>query len=147
VLPVHPGAAAYVDGEEKSFMDRYSDYIWWGLMAISALGSVGAWFASYLRKDERISNTTLRGRLLDMLAVARHSTSIEELDQMQDEADTILRDTLDSFERGGIEEGSLTAFHIALEQFHSAVADRKTLLMSMPPDSPKSNVQLIASAS
>ncbi len=54
---------------------------------------------------------------------------------------------LDSFERGGIEEGSLTAFHIALEQFHSAVADRKTLLMSMPPDSPKSNVQLIASAS
>src|SRR5947209_17549117 len=27
VIPAHPGAAAYVDGEEKSFMDRYSDYI------------------------------------------------------------------------------------------------------------------------
>jgi len=147
VLPVHPGAAAYVDGEEKSFMDRYGDYIWWGLMAMSALGSAGAWFASYLRKDERTSNTSLRGRLIDMLAIARHSTSIEELDQMQAEADGIMRDTLDCFERGGIEEGSLTAFHIALEQFHNAVADRKSLLMSMPPDTPKSNVQLIASAS
>ena len=33
-IPVHPGAAAFVDGEEKTFLDRYSDYIWWGLMAL-----------------------------------------------------------------------------------------------------------------
>ncbi len=143
VLPVHPGAAAYVDGEEKSFMDRYSDYIWWGLMAISALGSLGAWFASYLKKD----NTTLRGRLLDMLAAARRSSSLEELDQMQAEADEILRHTLDTFERGGIEEGSLTAFSIALEQFHNAVADRRSLLLAEPPQPPKTNVQWIANAS
>jgi TRAP transporter TAXI family solute receptor len=147
VIPVHPGAAAYVDGEEKSFMDRYSDYIWWALMAMSALGSLGAWFASYLRKDERTTTTSLRGRLLDMLAAARQSGSLEELDRMQSEADDIMRNTLDCFERGGIEEGSLTAFNIALEQFHNAVADRKALLLTMPPDAPKSNVQLIASAS
>ena len=47
VIPVHPGAAAFVDGEEKTFLDRYSDYIWWGLMALSAMGSAGAWFAGY----------------------------------------------------------------------------------------------------
>ena len=39
VIPAHPGAAAFVDGEEKTFLDRYSDYIWWGLMALSAMGS------------------------------------------------------------------------------------------------------------
>ena len=44
-IPVHPGAAAFVDGEEKTFLDRYSDYIWWALMAASAMGSAGAWFA------------------------------------------------------------------------------------------------------
>ena len=49
-IPVHPGAAAFVDGEEKSFLDRYSDYIWWSLMAMSATGSVGAWFAGYVRR-------------------------------------------------------------------------------------------------
>src|SRR6476620_4837302 len=37
VIPVHPGAAAFVDGEEKSFLDRYSDYIWWALMGLSAM--------------------------------------------------------------------------------------------------------------
>src|SRR6266403_845697 len=144
VIPVHPGAAAYVDGEEKTFLDRYSDYIWFGLMGLSLLGSVGAWFASYLKKDERSNNSSLRERLLDMLAAARHSDAADELDQLQAEADSILRDTLHCFEQGAIEEGALTAFNIALEQFHNAVADRKALLASMPQNLQRAGVQLRA---
>src|SRR5579864_1130556 len=98
VIPVHPGAAAFVDGEEKTFLDRYSDYIWWGLMALSATGSVGAWFAGYLKKDERHNNSHLRERLLDMIEAARRSEASDELDRMQTEADGILRDTLRCFE-------------------------------------------------
>lgn len=131
-IPAHPGAAAFVDGEEKTFLDRYSDFIWWGLMAVSAMGSAGAWFASYLKKDERNNNSTLRERLLEMIGLARKSDSTEELDQLQTEADGILRDTLQCFEHGAIEEGGLIAFNIALEQFHNAVADRRTVLMSLP---------------
>jgi TRAP transporter TAXI family solute receptor len=142
VIPVHPGAAAYVDGEEKTFLDRYSDYIWWGLMAMSAMGSAGAWFASQLKKDERTSNVTQRDRLLDMIALARRSESQDELDLMQTEADAILRDTLNCFENGAIEEGALATFNIALEQFHNAVADRKWLLMSTPRPPQIASVQL-----
>jgi TRAP transporter TAXI family solute receptor len=144
VIPVHPGAAAFVDGEEKTFLDRYSDYIWWALMALSATGSIGAWFASHLKKDERNVNSSLRDRLLDMLARARQSDSTEELDQMQTEADDILRETLHCFEHGAIEEGTLTAFNIALEQFHNAVADRKALLMSMPQNLQRAGAQFRA---
>src|ERR1700712_2619983 len=143
-IPVHPGAAAYVDGEEKTFLDRYSDYIWFSLMGLSLLGSIGAWFASYLKKDERSTNSSLRDRLLDMLALARHSDSTDELDQMQAEADNILRETLRCFEHGAIDEGALTAFNIALEQFHNAVADRKALLASMPQNLQRAAVQLRA---
>ena len=144
VIPVHPGAAAYVDGEEKTFLDRYSDFIWWGLMGLSAMGSAGAWFAGYLKKDERSNNSSLRARLLDMLSAARRSDSIEELDQMQTEADGILRDTLHRFEHGSIQEGALTAFNIAIEQFHNAVADRQALLMSMPQNLQRTGSQLRA---
>jgi TRAP transporter TAXI family solute receptor len=143
-IPVHPGAAAFVDGEEKTFLDRYSDYIWWGLMALSAMGSVGAWFAGYLKKDERNNNSSLRDRLLDMIATARRSDSPEELDQLQAEADDILRDTLHCYEHGAIEEGALTAFNIALEQFHNAVADRKALLFSLPQNLQRAGTQLRA---
>lgn len=147
VIPVHPGAAAFVDGEEKTFLDRYSDYIWWSLMALSAMGSAGAWFAGYLKQDERNTNTSQRDRLLDMLKAARRSDSTDELDQMQAEADDILRDTLVCFERGAIEQGTLTAFNIALEQFHNAVADRKALLMSMPQNLQRAATQFRAAGS
>jgi TRAP transporter TAXI family solute receptor len=143
-IPVHPGAAAFVDGEEKTFLDRYSDYIWWGLMALSAMGSAGAWFAGYLKQDERNTNSSERERLLNMLAAVRGCDSIEEIDRMQAEADDILRNTLLCFEHGAIAEGALTAFNIALEQFHNAVADRKALLINMPQTPPRAGVQLRA---
>lgn len=155
VIAVHPGAAAFVDGEEKSFLDRYSDYIWFVLIGLSGMGSAGAWLASYLRRDERNNNTNLRGRLLDMLGIARKCDSLSELDSMQAEADQILRETLTCYEHGAIEEGSLNAFNIALEQFHNAVADRKAVIaLELPAqdataatsdNSPRPNMQLLAS--
>lgn len=143
-IPAHPGAAAFVDGDEKTFLDRYSDYIWWMLMALSAMGSAGAWFAGYLKKDERHVNSSQRDRMLDMLTTARQSDSMEELDRMQSEADAILRDTLLCYEHGTIEEGTLTAFNIAIEQFHNAVADRKALLLSMPQNLQRASAQFRA---
>src|SRR6266481_523246 len=143
-IPVHPGAAAFVDGEEKTFLDRYSDYIWWGLMALSAMGSLGAWFAGYLKKDEHNNNTSMRERLLDMITAARRCDSTEELDQMQAEADDILRDTLLCFDHGAIAEGALAAFNVALEQLHHAVADRKALLLSIPQNLQRAGAQFRA---
>ena len=144
VIPAHPGAAAFVDGEEKTFLDKYSDYIWWGLMALSATGSLGAWFAGYLKRDERSNNSHLRERLLDMIEVARRSESIDELDVLQGEADTILRDTLRCFEDGAIQEGALTAFNIVLEQFHRAAADRRLLLATMAQNLQRAGAQFRA---
>jgi TRAP transporter TAXI family solute receptor len=144
VIPVHPGAAAFVDGEEKTFLDRYSDYIWWGLMGLSAMGSAGAWFAGHLKKDERDNNSDLRERLLAMLAASRRSDSLEELDRMQTEADDILRDTLHCYADGAIQEGALTAFNIALQQFHHAIADRKALLLNMPQNLQRAGAQFRA---
>ena len=99
-------------------------------MGLSAMGSIGAWFAGHLKKDERGNNSTLRERLLDMIATARRSDSLEELDLMQTEADDILRDTLHRFEHGAIADEVLTSFNIALGQFHHAVADRKAILIN-----------------
>lgn len=125
-LPAHPGAAAYVDGEERTFLDRYSDYIWGAIMLMSALGSAGAWFASRWR-DER-TGSPLRERLMAMLSLARVAPSNEDLSALQAEADDILRLALDGFEQGSLSESGLTAFDIAITQFHNAVADRRTFL-------------------
>ena len=135
-MPAHPGAAAYIDGTERTFLDKYSDYLWGGVLLLSALGSVTAWFRHYLKRDERNLNTLHRDKLLAAIATVRKMDSIEELDAMQHEADDILRETLECYDDGAIEEGDLSAYSLVLEQFHHAVADRRAALGARPPICP-----------
>jgi TRAP-type uncharacterized transport system substrate-binding protein len=145
-IPAHAGAAAYIDGTERTFLERYSDFFWLGVMVLSGLASVGAGLRHYFRRDERAHNTALRNRLVDMIETVRDSVSIGEVDQMQKEADAILRDTLNCFEDGAVEEDTLSAFTIALEQFHNAVADRKAWITNNPANSRRSSRPAAADA-
>ncbi len=43
---------------------------------------------------------------------------------MQGDADALLREALDCYDDGAIEEGDLSVIGLTLEQFHHAVADR-----------------------
>src|SRR6201996_9590282 len=38
-IPAHAGAAAYIDGTERTFLERYSDLIWGGILLLSIVGS------------------------------------------------------------------------------------------------------------
>ena len=53
---------------------------------------------------------------------------------MQGAADGVLREALDCYEDGAIEEGDLSVIGLALEQFHHAVADRRATIGAMAPD-------------
>jgi TRAP transporter TAXI family solute receptor len=127
-LPAHPGAAAYIDGNERSFMDRYSDYIWGVVLLFSVLGSATAAVRHFIRRDERKTNIMHRERLVDTISRVRKIDSIEELDALQGEADEILRETLDCYDDGAIDESDLAAYHLVLEQFHHAVVDRRAAI-------------------
>ena len=136
-LPAHPGAAAYIDGTERTFMDRYSDYIWGVVLLFSVLGSATAAFRHYIRRDERKLNILHREKLVDAIARARKIETVEELDALQQEADEILRETLDCFDDGAIEESDLAAYHLVLEQFHHAVVDRRAALSGTSVNLPR----------
>ncbi|MDB5603239.1 MAG: transporter [Bradyrhizobium sp.] len=133
-LPAHRGAAAYIDGTERTFLEKYSDYIWATVLLLSGLGSAGAWFRSYMKRDEKAHTIELRDRVLALIAQARDKNSTDELDDMQREVDRILREALNSYDDGALEEGDLSAFSLAFEQFHRAVVDRRAVLDNMPPD-------------
>jgi TRAP transporter TAXI family solute receptor len=136
-LPAHEGAAAYFDGNERTFLERYTDYIWGVILVLSGLGSVGAWLRHYWKRDERESYETHRDDLLDLISKARQAESPEALSAMQSKADEVLREALDCFEDGAIEEGDLSAIGLALEQLHRAVVDRRMALGAEAPDLPR----------
>jgi TRAP transporter TAXI family solute receptor len=131
-LPAHPGAAAYIDGTERTFLDRYSDYLWGGVLLFSVLGSATAALRHFIKRDERKMNTQHRERLLMAIGQVREITSVEELDALQREADDILRETLECFDDGAIEETDLAAYGLVLSQFHHAVSDRRASLPGVP---------------
>ena len=136
-VPAHPGAAAYIDGTERTFLEKYSDYMWGVLLVLSGLGSAGAWLRHYLKRDEREQNTLHRGKLLQTIARVREAGSLDELADMQRDADDILRETLDCYDDGVIEEGDLSAFGLVLEQFHHAVVERRSELGVAAPELPR----------
>jgi TRAP transporter TAXI family solute receptor len=135
-LPTHPGAAAYIDGTERTFLERYSDYFWAAILVLSGLGSAGAWLRHYLKRDEREQTSLHRENLLAMISRAREAGTLEELAAMQREVDDTLRETLQSYDDGAIEEGDLSAFGLVLEQFHRAVIDRRMAIAAAEPDLP-----------
>jgi TRAP transporter TAXI family solute receptor len=127
-LPAHPGAAAYIDGNERTFMDNYSDYLWGGVLLFSVLGSAVAGLRHYVKRDERRLNVLHREKLLAAISLVRQIETIDELNAMQCEADEFLRETLECYDDGAIEPDDLAAYGLVLNQFHTAVTDRRTAI-------------------
>src|ERR1700744_1054278 len=97
-LPAHRGAAAYIDGTERTFLEKYSDYMWGAFLLLSGLGSAGALLRRYSKRDEKTSTIALRDRVLALITQARDGISAEQLNEMQREVDGILREALNSYD-------------------------------------------------
>jgi TRAP transporter TAXI family solute receptor len=129
-LPVHRGAAAVIDGTERTFLDKYGDYFWFALLFLSGIGSAVAWLRHYFNRDERQENTNHRARILALVSKVRTAESDQELLAMQREVDAIISETLECYDDGAIEEEELAAFGLVLELFNHAIVERRAALQA-----------------
>src|ERR1700682_413936 len=136
-LPAHAGAAAYIDGTERTFLEKYTDYIWGAILLLSGLGSVGASLRHYWKREEREQYAAHRDHLLDLISRVRNAETPEQLTDMQSEADGVLREALDCYDDGAIDENDLSVLGLTLEQFHHAVTDRRITQGTVAPDMPR----------
>jgi TRAP-type uncharacterized transport system substrate-binding protein len=128
VVAVHPGAAAFIDGEQKSFFERYNDWIFYGLMILSFLGSSVAWVMNYTKVDARVRKLHALDRLLELMRAARNAGSVDALEELQAETDDILQATIQQVEYNNLDRTALLAFSLALEQTRGAIAERRAFL-------------------
>ena len=129
-LPIHRGAAAVIDGTERTFLDRYGDYFWFALLLVSGIGSAGAWLRHYLNRDEREENTGHRNRILAMVSRVRTAGSNQELLAMQRNVDAVIGEALEGYDDGAIEGEELAAFYLVLELFNHAIVERRAALQA-----------------
>jgi TRAP-type uncharacterized transport system substrate-binding protein len=133
VVLAHPGAAAFIDDHLQTFFDRYSDFIYLGIMLLSGLGSGAAWLTSYSRTDDRIRKLRSIETLLDMAKSARAAETIAALDALGDKIDEILRRTMYQVGRNELEQAMLVPLSVALNQAQAAICERRVQLMARPP--------------
>src|SRR5206468_1811788 len=131
---VHRGAAAVINGTERTFLDKYSDYFWFALLVLSGIGSAAAWLRRFLNRDEPDDDNSCRNRILAAVSEVRNAGSEDDLLTRQREVDAIIGETLKSYDDGVIEQEDLAAFGLVLELFHHAIAERRATLQSGPAD-------------
>ena len=131
-VPAHPGAAAYIDGDLKSFFDRYNDLFYWGLMLVSLFGSGFAGLLSYNKADDRVEKLRRLERLLEIAKAARAAESNQALDTLQDEIDAIQAGVIQQVEFNALDETAVLAYTMSIERAQSALSERRNLLAGMP---------------
>ncbi len=132
-FPLHPGAAAYLDGDEETFLDKYSDFIYISAMFLSVLASAAAALASRLTAMTHARSEELMQLLLERLATARDAATSIRLDELEREADAILAQALEAGSLRHLDTHRVTALGLALDQVRLAIRDRRRQIESGQP--------------
>lgn len=128
----HPGAIAYLEGEQTTFAERNSDYLYLSAMLLSLFGSVGVAVWSRAAQGRRRQAMAGLDRLLQLLSLARSEPTSGALDAIEREADTILAETLAEMSEANLNETGLAAYRLAFDQVGRAVGERRRILAVHP---------------
>ncbi len=90
-IPIHPGAAAYYGDSQQSFLDKYSNELYYGPMAITAImsGLVAAW--KFLGLGGSGQTRSPLDPLYALARRIREAKTEAELTEVEDEIDNILK--------------------------------------------------------
>ncbi len=124
-LAVHPGAAAYYNGTQQSFMDKYGNEIYLAPMIMGGVASVLAAGWKFLG----IGNPQApEGPLDSLYALGRRIRKVEseaELSDIEDEIDNILRAQRARAASGDESAVDTTTLNIAAHRLEGLIHDRR----------------------
>ena len=131
-LPLHPGAAAFYNGTQQSFMDEYGNYIYLGPMILGGIASVlaAAWKFLGIGQPERIE-----GPLDTLYALARRIRSVDtegELSEIEEEIDNILRAQRAKADSGDENAVDAATLNVVAHRLENLIHDRREILAKNP---------------
>jgi TRAP transporter TAXI family solute receptor len=129
LIPIHPGAAAYLDGDQKTFFDKYGDQIFYGSMLLGTLTSLfaGAW--KFMAKDSSDPQQLPLTRLYSLTEQITNATSEAELAETERRIDDILKSELEKHAAGGADPGEAAALGLATHRLEYLMSQRRAMLI------------------
>jgi hypothetical protein len=128
VFPVHPGAAAYFDGEQTSLLEHFETYFYLGMILLSVIGSGYAWLRrTWRRAGLRQTQEEMQRKLL---AIFQETPTVgpDKLDALDQEVDEICAVALTHITYATMDAEQFQVFAGMVTQVRQALDKRRALL-------------------
>src|SRR3954452_21340218 len=129
IFPVHPGAKAFYDGEEKTLMERYGDWLFYGPMLLGALGSVLAALLRFLGLPQVPDTSLILARTQEIIASIEKASTLAELDPIRRTIDEAVERIAAQAARGEVDAQQTAVIHLAANYVDHVLAERRELLL------------------
>jgi TRAP-type uncharacterized transport system substrate-binding protein len=131
-LPLHPGAAAFYNGTQQSFMDEYSNWIYLTPMALGGAATVLAAAWKFLGLGQP---ATVPGPLDSLYALGRRirkAGTEAELSDIEEEIDDILKAQRAKSAEGDENAVDDATLNVVAHRLESLIHDRRNTLAKKP---------------
>jgi TRAP-type uncharacterized transport system substrate-binding protein len=115
---VHPGAVAFFDGENTSFLERYSDVILTALWGSTLLGSAVSGGLAWFARRQHDNGRNLIGEIAALTDRARKAAA-PELAAIEARADSIVAELASNRAKRWSTDAEIEAASLALDHFRS----------------------------
>lgn len=127
-VAAHQGVVEYINDTSKSFLERYSDLLYFAAAALSIIGSL---FVALYTKVTRVAPekaSELATAILDIGERTAHAQTIEAVDRLQDELERVLRGAVIGLRDGTISSDGLDTFKLGYEFVRDEIGMRRESL-------------------
>ncbi len=129
-IPIHPGTVTYLDGQTSTFLERYGDWFYIGIMGVGLGGSAIAGYFSLAASRAREGVLGLLAELERLILDARRASDEDALDAAEARVDAIFSRTLKAAMSNTVDAGAMAAFNLAFTKARDAIRDRRAILAS-----------------
>jgi hypothetical protein len=126
-LPLHPGAAAFYNGTQQSFMDEYGNWIYLAPMILGGLATVLATGWKFLGLGQSESEAPLDA-LYALARRIRKAGSVAELAAIEEEIDNILRTQRAKAATGDETAVDAATLNVVAHRLENLIHDRRMAL-------------------
>jgi len=130
-LALHPGAAAFYNGTQQSFMDEYGNWIYLTPMILGGIATVFAAIWKFLGIGPAARDAPL-DRLYALARRIRKADSLAELGTIEDEIDDILNSQGAKAAAGDDSAVDAVTLNVAAHRLEGLIHDRRKMLGNGP---------------
>ena len=141
-MPLHPGAAAYIDNEEQSFFDKYGDMVY---ILATLLGLLGSGFAALFSRWSSNARSAALEHIessVNLVSEARLANTIEAVDAVELRADQLVEKVVRNAVQAHLNQTDLASFNISINHVRQALNDkRRYLIWNVTSDDARSKLE------